>query len=183
MDDLRDRRLELTRAALREAVLAASSTRSASSWRISPPSSISFDVAAAAVKLAHEASHDEEGARADEQDIPTPHAPERPSDRGRRRPQDRGPERRPGGGRGARSWDRVRLFIGSGRAAGLRPGDIVGAIANEAGVPGSAIGVIEIADKFSLVEVPAEAADHVIEALRSTKIRGKRVQVRRDGAN
>src|SRR4030095_15719730 len=43
-----------------------------------------FDVAAAAVKLAHQASHDEEGARADEQDIPAPHLPERP-DRGRGR--------------------------------------------------------------------------------------------------
>ncbi len=77
----------------------------------------------------------------------------------------------------------MRLFIGSGRAGGLRPGDIVGAIANEAGVPDSTIGVIEIADRFSLVEVPADAADYVIESLRSTKIRGKRVQVRRDGGN
>jgi ATP-dependent RNA helicase DeaD len=77
----------------------------------------------------------------------------------------------------------VRLFISAGRAAGLRPGDIVGAIANEAGVPGSAIGAIEIADDFSLVEVPADAADQVIDALRRTKIRGKRVMVRRDGGN
>ncbi len=129
------------------------------------------------MKLAHQASHDEEGARAEEQDIPVPHVPER-RDGGPRRPRER-----QGRGRDPRTWDRVRLFIGSGRAAGLRPGDIVGAIANEAGVPGSAIGAIEIADKFSLVEVPADAADHVIEALRSTKIRGKRVQVRRDGGN
>jgi ATP-dependent RNA helicase DeaD len=75
----------------------------------------------------------------------------------------------------------VRLFIGLGRTGGLRPADLVGAIANEAGVEGAAIGAIEIADQFSLVEVPAETADVVIDALRRTKLRGKRVVVRRDG--
>jgi ATP-dependent RNA helicase DeaD len=75
----------------------------------------------------------------------------------------------------------VRLFIGAGRVAGLRPADVVGAIANEAGVPGSAIGAIEIADDHTLVEVPADAAERVITALRRSKIRGRRAVVRRDG--
>jgi ATP-dependent RNA helicase DeaD len=74
----------------------------------------------------------------------------------------------------------VRLFIGLGRSAGLRPSDLVGAIANEASVAGSAIGVIEIADRSALVEVPAEAAERVIDALRRTKLRGRRVVVRRE---
>ena len=206
--DLRNRRLELTRAALREAVEAGELDSFRKLVEDLASEFDPFDVAAAAVKLAHQASNDEDGARADEQDIPAPTVHE-PRDRGpaaargrsgrdfagrgnERRPQrgpDRGPERRSDRDadrrnddpRGGRSWDRVRLFIGTGRAAGLRPGDIVGAIANEAGVPGSAIGAIEIADAFSLVEVPADAADLVIEALRSTKIRGKRVNVRRDG--
>ena len=39
---------------------------------------------------------------------------------------------------------------------------------------------IEIADAFSIVEVPSEAADDVIAALRSATIRGRRVLVRRD---
>jgi len=183
VNDLRNRRLELTRAALQEAVQAGELDSFRKLVEDLASEFDPFDVAAAAVKLAHQASHDEEGARADEQDIPVPHVSERP-DRGRGRPRgnERGRQRQPGG-RGPREWDRVRLFIGAGRAAGLRPGDIVGAIANEAGVPGSAIGAIEIADKFSLVEVPADAADHVIETLRSTKIRGKRVQVRRDGGD
>jgi len=49
--------------------------------------------------------------------------------------------------------DYVRLFVGLGRHAGVRPADLVGAIANEAGVKGDAIGAIEIADRFSMVEV------------------------------
>jgi ATP-dependent RNA helicase DeaD len=56
----------------------------------------------------------------------------------------------------------------------------VGAIANEAGVDARAIGAIEIADRFSLVELPNEIADDVIAALRGTTIKGKRVPVRRD---
>jgi len=73
-----------------------------------------------------------------------------------------------------------RIYVGAGRKAGVRPGDLVGAIANEVGVDSSAIGAIEIADRFSLVEVPEEIADEVISALRGTTIKGKRVMVRRD---
>jgi ATP-dependent RNA helicase DeaD len=70
--------------------------------------------------------------------------------------------------------------VGAGRKAGVRPADLVGAIANEAGVDSRSIGAIEIADRFSLVELPNEIADNVIAALRSTTIKGKRVPVRRD---
>ncbi len=74
----------------------------------------------------------------------------------------------------------TRLFVGLGRAGGVRPGDLVGAITNEAGLPGSEIGAIQIADGFSLVEVPEAAADRVIAALRGATIRGQGVVVRRE---
>jgi ATP-dependent RNA helicase DeaD len=74
----------------------------------------------------------------------------------------------------------VRLFVGAGRAAGMRPGDLVGAITNEAGLRGGDIGAIQIADGFSLVEVPEAAAEHVIGALRAATIRGVKVTVRRE---
>jgi ATP-dependent RNA helicase DeaD len=77
-------------------------------------------------------------------------------------------------------WDVARLYIGAGRAANVRANDLVGAIVNEAGVDPRAIGAIQITDRFSLVEVPAEIADSIIEALRAATIRGKRVPVRRD---
>ena len=74
----------------------------------------------------------------------------------------------------------TRLFIGGGREIGLRPADIVGAIANESGLAGKAIGAIEIADHFALVEVPEEAADDVIRALNDASIRGRRLPVSRE---
>ena len=74
----------------------------------------------------------------------------------------------------------TRLFIGAGRAAGVRPQDLVGAITGEAGLTGRAGRRIEIADRFSLVEVPEDARRGVIAALRATKIKGKKVTVRRE---
>jgi ATP-dependent RNA helicase DeaD len=74
----------------------------------------------------------------------------------------------------------ARLYIGAGRKAKVRPGDLVGAIANEAGIDAGAIGAVRITDRYSLVEVPEEIADDVIAALQATTIKGKRVQVRRD---
>jgi ATP-dependent RNA helicase DeaD len=184
VSELRSRRLALTRAALAEAVQAGGLDPYRQLVEELASELDPLDVAAAAVKLAHQAGQDEEGARADEQDIPAPRLPER-ADRGPHargpRGRERGPERRPVRGRGPRSRGRAQLFVGLGREAGLRPSDLVGAIANEAGVAGSAIGAIEIADRFALVEVPAEAAELVIDALRRTKLRGRRVVVRRAG--
>ncbi len=57
----------------------------------------------------------------------------------------------------------VRLFLGAGSMAGVRPGDVVGAIANEAGVPGKSIGSIDIYDRFTFVEIPAQFQDQVLE--------------------
>jgi ATP-dependent RNA helicase DeaD len=75
----------------------------------------------------------------------------------------------------------VRLIVGGGREAGMRPGDLVGAITNEAGVGGGAVGAIQIADEFSLVDVAAPVADSIIAALRGATIRGRRLSVDRDG--
>jgi ATP-dependent RNA helicase DeaD len=55
----------------------------------------------------------------------------------------------------------------------VRPADLVGAIANEAGLRGDAIGDIELYDTFSFVEVPASSAAAVEEALNRTHIRGR----------
>ena len=89
--------------------------------------------------------------------------------------------------RGGPSQDRpgsggpwVRLYVGGGRQLGLRPGDLVGAITNEAGVPGSTIGAIRIDDAFSLVDVNAGVADAVVRALRDATIRGRKLPVRFD---
>ena len=67
----------------------------------------------------------------------------------------------------------ARLFLRVGRFDGVRPADLVGAIANEANLPGDAIGDIDIYDAFSFVEVPEEDVDAVRTALNRTTIRGK----------
>lgn len=71
----------------------------------------------------------------------------------------------------------VKLFLNLGRADGLRPNDVVGAIANEARLPGRAIGAIDIYDEFSFVQVPKKAAQKVVSALQRTHLRGHRVNV------
>jgi ATP-dependent RNA helicase DeaD len=69
--------------------------------------------------------------------------------------------------------DMARLFIRVGRQDSVRPTDIVGAIANEAQIPGESIGDIDIYDTFSFVEVPDEVVERVRAALNATTIRGR----------
>jgi len=257
--DLRNRRLELTRKALREAVSAGNlepfrAVVDELATELDP-----LDVAAAAVKLAHEAEHS--AARADEKDVlqPAPAARGWSRDEGpAARPQfrdrgdrgdrgghgDHGPrfgsdDRSGTGGRGPRfgrddrsgsgerdsrfgrdergghgerdsrfgrdergghgerprpdrEFDRprdggrplrrggVRIFVGAGHFEAVRPKDLVGAITHETGLTNAAIGPIEIQERFSLVEVAEEHAERIIQALRSTKLRGRRVLVRLD---
>jgi ATP-dependent RNA helicase DeaD len=78
---------------------------------------------------------------------------------------------------GARDKGMVRLFINIGKKDNVRAGDFVGAIAGETGISGDMVGNIKILDAFSFVEVPAEQADNVINALHSSNIKGKRVSV------
>jgi ATP-dependent RNA helicase DeaD len=182
--DLRAKRLELTRAALHERLLAGD----LDDVRVVVESLAGefdlLDVAAAAVKVAHLAMSGD----GEEQDLPLAPARHEPAPAGRHqrerippraprdeREKDRKPRRRvPGNGHA------VRLFIGAGRGAGIRPGDLVGAITNEAGLSAKDLGDIKIADRFSLVEVPDALADDIVKALRNTTLRGQKVQVRRD---
>jgi ATP-dependent RNA helicase DeaD len=149
-----------------------------------------LDVAAAAVRLADEA---EDGATSeDAEHIPDAAVPRRDERQERSRrdvrhriaggahPARRQRADRDRSDRGRGGGDLTRLYLSVGRKAGVRPGDLVGAIANEAGIDSREIGAIEITDRFSLVEVPDAAADQVIHALRATTIRGKRVTARRD---
>ncbi len=71
------------------------------------------------------------------------------------------------------------LYVSMGRTAGMRPGDLVGAIANEVGLEGRQIGPIRIADKYSVVGIPERSVDHAITVLNGSSIRGKPTKVRR----
>ena len=74
----------------------------------------------------------------------------------------------------------TRLFVSAGRDQRVRPGDLVGAIAGETSLSGRDIGGIDIQERFSLVEVPSEKVDEVIQGLRSTTLRGRKVTARRE---
>jgi ATP-dependent RNA helicase DeaD len=74
--------------------------------------------------------------------------------------------------------DMTRLFVDAGRSHGVSAGDIVGAIANEGNVPGKAIGAIDIYDRFTLVDVPSEFTEQVLEQMRNSRIRSQKANVR-----
>jgi ATP-dependent RNA helicase DeaD len=74
------------------------------------------------------------------------------------------------------------LRVNAGRDAGIRPGDLVGAIAGEAKLNSSEIGAIRVEERHSLVEIPSSQAEHVIRALKATKLRGRKVDVRPNGS-
>jgi ATP-dependent RNA helicase DeaD len=178
--DLRARRMELTRASLQASLEDGDLER----FRVVIESlTDEFDVetvALAAVKLAHEAA----GGDVDDEEIPSVALDTRSDSRNkdtRRRPD--GGRERPGSGRSFSATGATRLFIGLGRRAGLRPQDLVGAIAGEAGLNSREIGAIQITDRFSLVEVPEPVADRVINALQRSTIRGRKPTVRRDRPN
>ncbi len=140
------------------------------------------DIAAAAVKLAHAAEAGDETER--EIPIVDPHERTRGDDRRPGRPTGAAgkgaPRHVPARGGGGATLNVVRLFIGAGRVAGIRPGDLVGAITGEAGIASRDLGAIEIADRFSLIDVPESRADDIVAALLATTLRGKKVTVRRD---
>ncbi len=158
------------------------------------------EVAIAAVRLAHEAA----GRTGTEEEIPDVQArsekgrdryerDDRSGQRGQR--DERGPrgDRGPRGERVGHENRAVRNADGShhveagfvslqfnlGRSAGLRPGDLVGAIANEANMRGSEIGAIKINDKSAFVQVPEQHAGKVLRSMDGAKIRNKSVRVRR----
>jgi ATP-dependent RNA helicase DeaD len=189
--DLRERRLELLRASLREALLEDELDR----YRpVIEPLCDEFDiikVALAAVRLAERASAGDQPDEADiapasffERPAPGPRPPfvaERP---GRRPPPGRagppGPRNPRMAGRPPTDGQWTRLFVGGGRKMSLRPGDLVGAITGETSLTGSSIGAIQIAENHAIVEVPDAAADEVVRALTSATIKGRKLYVRRD---
>ena len=145
------------------------------------------DVAAAAIQLA---SGSKAGER-EEEEIPTirergqetsnmPRRPRRESPDRSRGATPRGESGRPAVKRERRgpSTPMATLHFSAGKNESIRPGDFVGAIANEAGLNSNLIGPIKISDDFSLVKVPEELASDIIKVLGRTRIKGKKVKVR-----
>jgi len=107
-----------------------------------------------------------------------PPEPERPH-RERNERNDRRDRNERGGERGERRPRRerptdvnfIRYRIEVGRGDGLQPGDVVGAIANEAGIESKYIGNIRLYDQFSTVELPEGMPQDVLNHLQKTRVR------------
>ena len=169
--DLKKRRLEATKETLREQLAEGGLEEVRDIVESLVQDFDILDIAAAAVKMIHDAFDKGTGdGEVDEirEEIPRPG---RDSGRDERGPRDiRAPRPR-------QSGPMMLLRLSVGKDESIRPADLVGAIAGEAKISSSAIGAIKIHDDYSLVEVPAELSDKIIAALRTTKIRGHKVTI------
>ncbi|GAA2556033.1 DEAD/DEAH box helicase [Pseudonocardia hydrocarbonoxydans] len=176
--DLRAARLERTREALRAELETGTPDATDGVDAMIAGLAEDFDpahVAAAAIRLMTAAA----GSPDDGEDIPVVSAP-RSGARDARGPRE---TRGRGGAAGTRApkAGTTRLFVNAGRASGVRPQDIVGALANESNLTGRDIGAIQIHERHALVEIPEHAADDVLRSLRgTTTLKGRRANVRRD---
>ncbi|MEM9203233.1 MAG: DEAD/DEAH box helicase [Actinomycetota bacterium] len=139
------------------------------------------EIALAAIKLFHHAR----GAVTDEAEIPDASEPR--NRKGRREGKPRYEGDRPSKGKHDRSGTKPKgnvgpgtglIYVGLGRKAGMRPGDLVGAIANETDLTGREIGPIRISDNYSVVGVPEKSVNTVVKAIKNTTIRGKKARAR-----
>jgi len=179
--DLRVRQIEMTVNAVREALTSIDLEDFNTVLHALSGEDSDRNIALAAIKLVHESR----GATIDELEIPDA------SDRMRGKPNDgkkkfdkkaprnAGEKDRSGGKKGqAGGAGTAFVHVSLGRKAGVRPGDLVGAIANETGLVGREIGPIRISDAYAVVGVPQASVEHVIEKMQSTTMRGKRARVR-----
>ena len=182
--DLRARQIEMTVAAVREALAADDLDDYNSVLHALSGEDNDRNIALAAIKLVHAAR----GATIDEREIPD--ASDRMKRDKKRDKKDRGGKPGKSGDFKSKSKDRGRkgqptsgdtgfLHLSLGRNVGVRPGDLVGAIANESGLTGREIGPIRISEGFSVVGVPEASVDRVISSMNSATLRGKKVRVRR----
>ena len=70
-----------------------------------------------------------------------------------------------------------------GRSHGAGPGNIVGAIANEAGLQNGQIGKIKMMDRFSLIDLPSSLGEDILDVLRNVQVSGQRLQISRSEGN
>jgi len=134
------------------------------------------DIAAGVFELLRE-SIGREGQRIDE-DNPN----YKPDSKKRKERPDRG-ERfdkrdRKGGAKGQKKDPNMTtLFLSLGKAASVRPADILGMCYREGGIPDSSVGRIQLFDRHSLVDVHKDVADKLVQKLSKSKLRNQRFRI------
>ena len=184
--DLRQRQIESTVSAMREALASDELDDFQQVLHELKGEDSERNIALAALLLAHQASH----SAADVADIPDAskefnREKSRGNDKGSKgKGRDRNRGNRDQGekrGRATREVDPNTgfVYIGVGSRGGIRPGDLVGAIANETSLSGRDIGPIRISDHYSVVGVPDGSVDDVIFAIKKSTVKGKKAKARR----
>jgi ATP-dependent RNA helicase DeaD len=92
---------------------------------------------------------------------------------------DRGEQREHRAGPPAEGMERFRIEVG--RDDGVKPGNIVGAIANEAGLEGRYIGRIDIRDDHTTLDLPAGMPREIFQHLKQTRVCGRPLAIKRIG--
>lgn len=113
--------------------------------------------------------------RADEPPIGRLQAPraERGNDRG---PRDSKPRRRDSAPR--EGMTRYRVSVG--HKDGVKPGQLVGALANEGGIEGARIGRIDIRNAFSVVELPSSLPTSILAKMARARVAGRPLEISED---
>jgi ATP-dependent RNA helicase DeaD len=73
----------------------------------------------------------------------------------------------------------AQIFLNIGKAKGVKPKDIVGALAGETGLPGKTFGAIDLFPNHTLVQVPEGKIDEVLGLFQNVRIKGTPVKARR----
>ena len=71
----------------------------------------------------------------------------------------------------------TKIYLNGGKKKKIRPGDIVGAISRIDGVNGDDIGIIDVQDMGSYVEILNGKGNKVMDALKQSTIKGKKLKV------
>lgn len=116
-------------------------------------------------------------ARADEAPIGRLQAPRKErAERGERAPRDGKPPRRDRGP----SEGMTRYRVAVGHKDGVKPGQLVGALANEGGIEGSRIGRIDIRNAFSVVELPSSLPPSILAKMARARVAGRALEISED---
>ncbi len=73
----------------------------------------------------------------------------------------------------------VTLYLAAGKKDKIRPGDILGALTKDAGLPGDAVGKIDVSAMCSYVAIKQSHAEKAFQYLQNGKLKGKRVNVKK----
>jgi ATP-dependent RNA helicase DeaD len=90
-----------------------------------------------------------------------------------------GPARKPRSEKGKLEVGMERFRLEVGNMHGVKPGNIVGAIANEAEIDSEHIGRIEIFDDYSTIDLPEGMPKEILKHLKTVWVSGQRLQISR----